>query len=235
VERVRRRNKEELMDLQNLFGGLAAGGASRINNAINGVTNAVGNAVNGVLGNPPKVGGISQFKASFTTDVARQNRFDVQIPVPPGLLIYLGTSRALKYRCEGASLPGRSLATTEQKIYGPIEKYPYLTTYTDIDLTFIVDDDMNQKSFFDAWLNYINPLSSYNIAYKEDYSTALTINQYNVANELTYSVNLYEAFPISMNQLDLDWSGEGYHKLSVTFAFTTWESNSLKDLFLNSF
>ena len=31
-----------------------------------------------------------------------------------------------------------------------------------------------------------------------------------------------------MNQMDLDWSQEGAHKLSVTFAYTKWENNSLQ-------
>jgi len=175
-------------------------------------------------------GSISNFKSSFTGDLARSNRFDVNIPVPISLLPYLKTSRDLIYRCENANLPSKTFATTEQKIYGPIEKHPYLTTYNDIDLTFIVDDNMNQKVFFDAWLNYINPSYNYNFRYKDDYSTTITINQYNVKNEVSYSINLYEAFPVSMNQLDLDWSSDGYHKLIVTFAYTYWKNNSIQEL-----
>jgi hypothetical protein len=146
------------------------------------------------------------------------------------MIPYVSSARNLNYRCENASLPGRTFATTEQRTYGPIEKFPYLTTYTDMDLTFIVDDDMSQKIFFDAWLNYINPTYNYNFRYKENYVTTITINQYSVTNDLTYSVNLIDAYPISMNQLDLDWNGEGYHKLSMTFAYTYWKNNSLQAL-----
>jgi hypothetical protein len=173
-------------------------------------------------------GSISEFKSSFSKDIARPNRFDVSIPVPLVMIPYVSSARSLNYRCENASLPGRTFATTEQKTYGPIEKFPYLTTYTDMDLTFIVDDDMQQKIFFDAWLNYINPLYNYNIRYKSDYTTAITINQYDVQNKLTYSVNLYDAYPISINQMDLDWSNDGHHKLVVTFAYTTWQNNSIQ-------
>jgi hypothetical protein len=175
-------------------------------------------------------GNINDFKSSFTKDVARTNRFDVDVTIPLVMIPYVTSARSLKYRCENANLPGRTLATTEQKTYGPIEKYPYLNTYNDIDLTFIVDDDMQQKILFDAWLNYINPSYSNNIRYKSDYATILKINQYDVTGELTYSVNLYDAFPISMNQMDLDWSGDGYHKLNVTFAYTRWENNSVQAL-----
>ena len=176
-------------------------------------------------------GSITEFKSSFKNDLARPNRFEVDIPVPLTLLPYIGTSRDLKYRCENANLPGRTLATMEQKTYGPIEKFPYLSTYNDIDLTFIVDGDMSQKVFFDAWLNYINPLFNNNFRYKSDYSTDLRVTQFDSKNEATYSVDLYEAFPISINQMDLDWSqNDSYHKLTVTFAYTKWKNNSLQAL-----
>ena len=175
-------------------------------------------------------GNINEFKSSFSKDIARTNKFDVNINVPIVMLPYISNAKSLKYRCENANLPGRTLATTEQRTYGPIEKYPYLSTYNDIDLTFIVDDDMSQKLFFDGWLNYINPQYSNNLRYKGDYATIITINQYDVTNQLSYSVNLYDAYPISMNQMDLDWAGDGLHKLVITFAYTYWQNNSLQAL-----
>jgi hypothetical protein len=173
---------------------------------------------------------INDFKSSFSGDLSRQNRFDVNVPVPLTLLLYTKSARNLTFRCENANLPGRTLSTIEQKTYGPVEKYPYLTTYNDMDLTFILDDDMQAKLLFDAWLNYINPSYNHNFRYKENYTTTITVNQYDVSNELSYSVNLYDAYPISINQLDLDWSGDGYHKLTVTFAYTYWKNNSLQAL-----
>lgn len=173
-------------------------------------------------------GNINDFKSSFRKDVARTHKFDVNIPIPLTLIPYITSARNLTYRCESANLPGRTFATAEQRTYGPIEKYPYLNTYTDIDMTFIVDDDMNQKIFFDAWLNFINPLYNNNFRYKGDYSTVITVNQYDVTNKISYSINLFDAYPISMNQMDLDWSADGYHKLVVTFAYTYWQNNSLQ-------
>ena len=176
-------------------------------------------------------GSINDFKASFRKDLARPNKFQVNIPVPLTLIPYVNNAKSLVYRCENASLPGRTFATTEQKIgSNPVEKYPYLSTFNDIDLTFIIDDDMSQKVFFDAWMNFINPQYNYNFRYKGDYSTVITISQYDVTNQISYSINLYDAYPISMNQMDLDWSADGYHKLAVTFAYTYWQNNSLQAL-----
>ena len=173
-------------------------------------------------------GSISDFKSSFNTELARPHRFDVDIPIPIVLIPYNKTARNLRYRCESAQLPGRTFATADQKTYGPIEKHPYLSTYEDLELTFIVDGDMNQKVFFDAWMNYINPTYTNDFKYKDNYSTAITINQYDMSNKLTYSISAYGAYPISMNQLDLTWNDDSYHKLAVTFAYTYWQNNSLQ-------
>ena len=170
-------------------------------------------------------GSIAEFRANFKKDLAKPHRFDVSIIVPPVLTVFAGqpnASRTLKYSCENAQLPARTFATAEQKTYGPIEKYPYLTTYNDLDLTFIVDSDMSQKYIFDAWLEYINPAFTNNFKYKADYSTYLTVNQYNSQNQIIYTADFYECYPISTNQMDLDWSADGYHKLTVTFAYTRW-------------
>jgi len=174
-------------------------------------------------------GNINDFKSSFVKDLAKSSKFDVVIPVPIPLILNVGKARQLTFRCEEAQLPGRTVSTAELKIgSSPNEKYPYGTTFTDMDLTFIVDDSMDQKTFFDSWLNYISPNYSWNLRYKEDFMTTITINQYDAQNRKSYSVNLYEAFPISMNQMDLSWGSEGYHKLVVTFAYTSWSNAALQ-------
>ena len=175
-------------------------------------------------------GSIAEFKASFRTELARPNKFDVFIPIPVGLAPYITISKALNYRCESTDLPGRAIATTTQKIYGPEEKFPYQTTYNDINLTFICTDKMEEKNFFDAWLEYINPSVTFNFKYKQKYAVNLRINQYNVRNKVSYSVDLVEAFPIGINEMPLDWSSDGYHKLTVTFAYTKWRNNSVQAL-----
>lgn len=173
-------------------------------------------------------GSIADFKSSFKTDLARPNRFDVQIPIPLGISYYVSSSRLLKLRCENAELPGRNISTTALKVYNIEEKFPYQTTYNDINLTFIVGDDMSEKKLFDAWLEWINPTYDYNFKYKSDYASLIRINQYDVKNELTYSVDLLDAYPIAVNQLDLDWSNDGYHKLNVTFTYTQWKNYSIE-------
>lgn len=171
-------------------------------------------------------GSLADFKASFNTDLARPNKFDVSIPVPLGMIQYVKSTRQLLMRCESTELPGRTIATSSTKIYNIEEKYPYQTTYGDITLTFIVSDDMSEKKFFDAWLDWINPSTNQNMRYKTEYVVPITIYQYDVRNKISYSVQLLDAFPVSTNGMNLDWSSDGSHKLTVTFAYTRWRNNT---------
>jgi hypothetical protein len=169
-------------------------------------------------------GSITSFRSSFTTDLARPSRFDVYIPIPIALLI--GTnmnSESLAFRCESAVLPGRSIETANKKMgSAPIEKFPYHTSYGECTLTFIVSDDMSEKKFFDSWMDTINPTTDYNFQYKSNYSVDMNINQYDITNQLTYTATLYEAFPISINDMELQWQSEDYHKISVVFSYKRW-------------
>ena len=39
-----------------------------------------------------------------------------------------------------------------------------------------------------------------------------------------------DAFPIIVNQMDLDWSADGIHKLTIVFAYRYWQNNSIQQL-----
>jgi len=176
-------------------------------------------------------GSINQFKSSFTTDLARPSKFDVSIPIPLALASYITTARSLSFRCESVDMPGRTFATADRKMgSAPVEKMPYQTTYGESTFTFIVSDNMNEKIFFDAWMELINPTTDFNFQYKTNYAVDVSINQYDVTNNLTYSAVLKDAFPLMVNQMDMQWNSDGYHRLSVQFTYRQWNNNSVSAL-----
>ena len=180
---------------------------------------------------------LSQFRDSFTLDIARPKLFDITMVPPIGLQDYIKTARNLTFRCESTQFPSRTFATTEQKFgSNPVEKHAYHTTYNDIEMNFIVSEDMSEKKFFDAWLNLINPTNSFDFNYRNDYITDFYVFQYDGTQTVkTYSIALLDAFPISVNQLDLDWSNDNFHKLSVTFAYRYWKNVGVEEQAKESF
>lgn len=177
------------------------------------------------------------------SDVARSDRFLVTIF---GLGNFAGpiegAEELLQLRCEEAELPGRTIDTVAARTYGPIVKYPSLTSYSDINLTFICSTNpvgtdrqgFPEKMIFENWMDFINPSPNpsarystgnfWNFNYKNQYAKDIFITHYGpLENEITYSVKLIEAFPIAINQISLGWSNESVAKLIVTFAYTRWE------------
>ena len=176
-------------------------------------------------------GSITQFRSSFKADLAKPSRFDVIVPIPLALGFMITSARNLTFRCESAQLPGKTFQTTEKKIgSAPKELFPYHVDYQQTQMTFIVSDDMNEKIFFDTWMELINPTTDYNFQYKQNYAVDISVNQYDITNNITYSGVLQEAFPIDVNQLDLDWSSDGYHKLTVVFVYKQWQNNTVSSL-----
>jgi len=166
---------------------------------------------------------ITSFINSFTDDIAKPNRFEVIITVPPSIGVDTNYGRQLALRCESADLPSRSLSLVDQKFgSNPIERHAINSYYGASTLNFIVSGDMSERIFFDNWLEYINPTDTFNLNYRDTYVTPITINQYDNQNNLVYAIELVDAFPTSVNQLDLDWSQDGHLKLAINIEYRYW-------------
>jgi hypothetical protein len=67
--------------------------------------------------------------------------------------------------------------------------------------------------------------SYYEMEYKDDYATLMTIFVYNEIDSGAapiISIDLYDAFPISISDMQMNWGGADIMKLNVTFNFKSW-------------
>jgi hypothetical protein len=202
---------------------------------------------------------IADFRAVIhDSGVLSTNKFRVRVNIPAGLASPANpelpdlwqTARFLEYWAEGAQIPAFGLATAQayRYGYGVPEKRPYATNFTDVPITFIMDDFSEKWFFFQSWINMIfntnmvdginNVFSQgvnvgggaaglwmtydpYLLSYKDEYLTDLTIEVFTREGELSNMVTLRECFPIDMSSIDLDWNDKNsYAKLRVVFAYT---------------
>ena len=128
-----------------------------------------------------------------------------------------------------ASLPPVNISTKSFKIFGPTYQRPFGAEYggEGISLTFHVDRDMQVKKFFDEWTARVVDPKSGLVGYQEDYISTLTLKQLNEQDEVTYELELEEAFPRSVNLLELNNSAQNQtHRLNVLFAYRYWRDVS---------
>ena len=70
--------------------------------------------------------------------VAKSSNFEVQITGPGST----GEENDLMFRADSCELPGRTISTSEYRIYGPIRKIAYASTYTDTSIGFLCSADL---------------------------------------------------------------------------------------------
>ena len=138
----------------------------------------------------------------------------------------------LKFMCHKAELPSASFSTSDARTYGSYFKIPYVDTYTDITLEFIVGSDMFERRFFDAWRYTIQDPETADFNYIDEYSTTITIWQQDAFGRNNYGVTLFQAWPVTVGNMGLSYDAMNqYHVLPITFTYRKWISN---DIFTNT-
>ena len=137
-------------------------------------------------------------------------------------------SRYLALQCESAELPGKTLQTADVKIYGPTFKVPYQTQYTETTFTFLCTNEFYERKLFDRWMEAINPSDTNNLRFPKGettrYMSNIKIIQYDEFIRQIYAVELIDAFPIGIASQALNWSEDGFHRLSIQFAYQRYRT-----------
>ena len=181
---------------------------------------------------------INEFKTNIATNggLLKSNRFAVMISKPNVVPASYTDLSSLQFYADSASVPGIALQTAEirREGIGNLEKTPWGAAFTDISITFMIDQKTKIWNFFQVWMNAIydfnmdsegRPRTFFEMAYKDDYSTFVSINVYNEIDRGENSVitiDLVDAFPISISDMQLNWNGTDIMKLTVAFNFKSW-------------
>ena len=181
---------------------------------------------------------INEFKSNIAVNggLLKNNRFAVLISKPNCLPASFSDLNSLAFYAESASVPGMALQSAEMRRegIGNLEKTPWGAAFTDINISFRIDQKTKVWNFFQVWMNKIYDFdismenrarSYYEMEYKDNYATMMTIFVYNEIDSGAapiISIDLYDAFPISISDMQMNWGGADIMKLNVTFNFKSW-------------
>lgn len=203
----------------------------KYNTVYNAPNSSVFQNIGNVLGAVGAVGNIIKSRAvgSALANMAISAITGAQKDKP----INMDDARRVSLLCDSANFPPLTINTKAQRIYGPAYQRPVGSDYggDGISLTFHVDRQMLVKRLFDAWMETIvsgglapgEYKNSYTVAFPRDYLTNIIINQLDEADNVIYSIKLEDAFPRTMNIMDLNNSSQNLtHKLTIMFAYRRW-------------
>lgn len=160
-----------------------------------------------------------------TKSLARVNRFEVQIDPPNVVGRSIEEAKTISLLCEISNFPPLNLSVKPFKIFGPSYQRPITSEYggDGISMTFHVDREMLLKRFFDDWAEGVVRKQDFTVNYQFDYATTINIRQLDEEDNVTYEIELLEAFPRSLTLMDLNNSAQGQtHRLNVIFAYRYW-------------
>jgi len=147
----------------------------------------------------------------------------------------VGAESKMRFRAEAAEIPGRSLATVDQRFdnYSPIARVVTGQTYTDVTVTFLLSEDLREKEYFERWqesavqtgaFQDIGAQTKNNPQYYNDYVGVVEIRQYGAAGDLRSVHKLDNAFPIVVGGVQMNWGDEGFARLQVTFSYQRYRA-----------
>lgn len=196
---------------------------------------------------------IEEFNSSISNyGVLQPNKFLVYFATPRSLagtfsnsgnpLFNLDTSYLMQMRAEQARIPGINIMTVDNNRYGlgVMQRMPFNAQFTDTSITFIADGKGEIYKYFYSWFTSIidfngsassnmngafmaNPQPSYTMGYKDDYVTDIYILVFDNIGNLAKQIILYNAFPNTMNDINLDWGNtNSLMKITVGFTFKEW-------------
>jgi len=166
----------------------------------------------------------------------------------------------LAFQCEQASLPGYSLNTVDQKIYGaPWSIAAQSGDYPPLELTFISAGDLWERKFFEDWMEFIVPKGTKRSAidsfvgnfteqlvnasgtrraagsatYRNEYISTIQVIQFHDTGIPSARYTFEEAYPVSIAPTPLSWGDDSINRVNVTFKYTNWgrESNVARTIY----
>tara|TARA_Y100000590_G_scaffold244896_1_gene275241 strand:+ start:3170 stop:3793 length:624 start_codon:yes stop_codon:yes gene_type:complete len=160
--------------------------------------------------------------------LALANKFSVSIIPPTSFYSEAIANGPVDFLCHTAEFPGMTLATTEDRLYGVEIAKPYATTFEAVTLTFYVTNNFDTKIFFEDWMRYIQEPKSKNMRYYDDFVGSVEIYHYNEHIDVpapgmhTYRTILVEAWPITMQEHELNWESGEIMEIQIQISYRDW-------------
>ena len=149
----------------------------------------------------------------------------------------------LAFRCERVSLPGRIIISSpfKEANIGLVREYPTNAVYQPVDATFLMSKDYSEKIFFELWQDLIvghhrtkgdvNPGESVKeLNYLDNFTSSISIHCFRPEGsrefQEVYRCILREAYPRTIQDIQLDWSANDFVRLNVVFDYKYFEDRS---------
>jgi len=186
----------------------------------------------------------NQFQVTLPTDFSGRgaggilNTITSLVTNPIGALTGAGGGEEMNILCNRVSLPGRQVLTTDRTIGMERQQMAYGYAVGEVSMTFYVMNDYGVKKYFDQWYSMTVPDRTGKANYKVNYAKSVKIHQlrkplknigldvgpidFNIGlgGGAVYTVELVDAFPKTIQAIELSNDLDGLVQLTVDLSYT---------------
>lgn len=173
---------------------------------------------------------LQEFISNVKRGLAKTSHFSVMFNRPlciPASLFDDITIQKIHLFCEQATLPAMNIVTSPIRTWGEVREMPYDRMFDPVTLTFYVDTDMKVKLFFDKWISSIQGYSSRQFNFYENYIVDLEVEVFDSGENSKYKVTLVEAYPKTLNAVEMNYNGKDIMRVQVTMAYRYWYTQQM--------
>lgn len=190
-------------------------------------------------------GPINEFITAFgESGYARANRFRVSFQMPSGIgeagyftntnsergniaatQNRLNGKGAVDIMCHTCTLPSREIQGIELKQYGPVHRMPVTGSYMPVSFAFYSGADLAVREYFETWQTAAINISSNTFNFYDEYTSDIKIQVLDVEDQVKYTVDIYEAWPSSVSQVDYSYSNnDTAQSFMVVMQYRYWQA-----------
>ena len=166
---------------------------------------------------------LNDFIALTKQGLMRTNRYEVVVPFPKG---GTGLMKKATLFCDSVTIPGVNVASTQSRVFGEAREMPYERTFEPVQLSFYCDLELEIKKAFESWINLIINPQTRIISYYASYIKDVKIYIQTPNDSATQVITLYEAYPKTLQSIQMDAGGKDLMKMNVTLQYKYWTSES---------
>lgn len=135
-------------------------------------------------------------------------------------------TKAIMFNCHRVDVPGHNIGSFDHSLIGPTRKIPNEELYDDLSMSFYNNHHIEELKVIDKWMKLIGGKETWRMAYYNDIVADMIINIYDLKENLTSVVRIFEAYPIGVSELELSYAGELPSEITVNWAYHSFEIES---------
>jgi hypothetical protein len=131
--------------------------------------------------------------------------------------------------CETIVVPGKTIASSPFRVYGPKMEMPYEMMYSnEFQMNFRVSDDILERLVFEEWSGRVVSDRRHDVRFMRDYASDVIITQLDMDDNPIIEYTITEAYPKTIGDVEFGYDKiDQYMILPVSLAFmemkiTSW-------------